>query len=104
LFDLVGATAVRAMHGSRATVDQAIHVLAWIPPLLGAAALISLFLLARPLFGALAAWGATAVYTLQPAAVAWSIYGHADQHVAEVLTFLTTLAATAALVVAGAEP
>ncbi|HVT19153.1 MAG TPA: STT3 domain-containing protein [Thermoanaerobaculia bacterium] len=97
LFDLAIAAPARLFFGSGAEVGQVALVAAWLPPVLGALALLPLFALARRGAGERAARLALLVYALLPGAIAWSAFGHADQHVAEALSLLGVLAAFARL-------
>jgi asparagine N-glycosylation enzyme membrane subunit Stt3 len=97
LFDLAIAAPAWLLFGSRAEVGQVALVAAWLPPLLGALALLPLFALACRAAGERAARLALLVYALLPGAIVWSAFGHADQHVAEALAFLGVLAAFARL-------
>src|SRR6185503_16717435 len=90
------AAPARLVWGAEAPVASILVLGAWLSPLLGALALLPLAGLARRVLGDRPALGAAAVYALLPAAVVWSAYGHADQHVAETLAFLAVLAAGAA--------
>lgn len=96
LFDLVVGGTARLLHGPRPTWEQVTGVAAALPPLLGAANVLLVFLLARRLLGERRAWGAAAAYALLPSAVLWSVYGHADHHVAEVTALLVALLALSA--------
>jgi asparagine N-glycosylation enzyme membrane subunit Stt3 len=96
LFDLAIAAPARLLWGAGAPVAKILLVVAWLPPLLGALALLPLAALARRALGDRPALWVAAVYAILPAAIAWSAFGHGDQHVAEALTFLATLAALAA--------
>jgi asparagine N-glycosylation enzyme membrane subunit Stt3 len=96
LFDLAIAAPARLLWGSGAPLASILAVAAWLPPLLGALALLPLAALGRRALGERPANWAAAVYALLPAAIVWSAYGHGDQQVAEALAFLVVLAATAA--------
>lgn len=97
LFDLAIAAPARLFFGPEAGVGQVALVAAWIPPLLGALALLPLFALAARAFDRGTARLAVLVAACLPAAIAWSDFGHSDQHVGEALAFLATLAAFARL-------
>lgn len=96
LFDFALALPARALWGADAPVERIARLAAWAPPLLGALALLPLAALGRYAFGRRTGYGAAAVYAVLPAAIAWSAYGHSDQHVAEALAFLLVLASFAA--------
>jgi hypothetical protein len=97
LFDLTIAAPARLFFGPEASVGQVAFVAAWIPPLLGALALLPLFALALRAFDRGTARLAVLIAACLPAAIAWSDFGHSDQHVGEALAFLATLAAFARL-------
>ncbi|HET9227327.1 MAG TPA: STT3 domain-containing protein [Thermoanaerobaculia bacterium] len=97
LFDLAIAAPARLLFGAEASVGQVALVAAWVPPVLGALALLPLFFLAVRAFDDRTARLAVLVAALLPGAIAWSDFGHADQHVGEALAFLATLAAFARL-------
>ena len=103
LFDLAIAAPARLLFGSGASAGQVALVAAWLPPLLGALALLPLFALARSAFDSTIARLAAFLYALLPGAIAWSDFGHPDQHVAEALAFLAVLAAFAGLVSSAEE-
>lgn len=95
LLDLaVGGTA-RLLHGPRASWEEVARVAAALPPVLGSLNVLLLFVLARRLLGPRRAWAAAAAYAVLPSAVLWSVYGHADHHVAEVTLLLASLLALA---------
>ncbi len=96
LFDLLVGGTARLLHGPGVTQDQVAQAAAAIPPVLGAVNVLLLFALARRLLGERRAWAAAAAYAVLPSAVLWSVYGHADHHVAEVLVLLLFLLALAA--------
>ncbi|HEV8578473.1 MAG TPA: STT3 domain-containing protein [Thermoanaerobaculia bacterium] len=98
LFDLAIAAPARLFFGSAASAGQVALVAAWLPPLLGALALLPLFALGKSAFDDTTARLAAFLYALLPGAIAWSDFGHPDQHAAEALAFLTVLAAFARLV------
>ncbi|HEX2643902.1 MAG TPA: STT3 domain-containing protein, partial [Thermoanaerobaculia bacterium] len=102
LFDLAIAAPARLFFGPDAGVGQVALVAAWIPPLLGALALLPLFALAARAFDRGTARLAVLVAACLPAAIAWSDFGHSDQHVGEALAFLATLAAFSRLL--GSDP
>jgi len=96
LFDLLVGGASRLAFGRGVTSDQVAWVAASLPPLLGALQVFPLFSLCRRLFGPRRALLSAGVYALLPAAAIWSSFGHADQHVLEVLVLLLFLDAAAA--------
>ena len=96
LFDLAIAAPARLLFGASAPLASILAVAAWLPPLLGALAVLPLAALARRALGGRRDLWVAAVYAVLPAAIAWSVYGHGDQHVAEALAFLVVLAAAAA--------
>jgi asparagine N-glycosylation enzyme membrane subunit Stt3 len=98
LFDLAIAAPARLLFGSAASAGQVALVAAWLPPLLGALALLPLFALGKRTFDAVTARLAAFLYALLPGAIAWSDFGHPDQHAAEALVFLAVLAAFARLI------
>lgn len=97
LFDLAIAAPARLLFGAEASVGQVAVVAAWLPPVLGALALLPLFFLTARAFGRTAARIAALTYAILPGAIAWSNFGHPDQHAGEALAFLATLAGFARL-------
>ena len=95
LFDLVVGGAARLLYGASVTIDQTVRPAAVLPPLLGALQVVPLWALARRALSRRRARVAVAAYALVPSAAIWSQFGHADQHVAEVLVLLVLLAACA---------
>ncbi len=94
-FDFLVGGVARALFGSGATTGEVGRVAAVLPPFLGALGVVPLFFFARRAFGRRRALFAGAAYALLPAAAIWSQFGHADQHVAEVLALLLFFAASA---------
>jgi asparagine N-glycosylation enzyme membrane subunit Stt3 len=95
-FDLLIGGTARLLFGAGVVQDDVARVAAALPPLLGAFHVVPLFALARRVFGRRRARLAVAAYSVMPAAVVWSCYGHADHHVAEALVLLVFLWAAAA--------
>ena len=96
LFDLtIGGTA-RLLFGRGVTLEHVTWVAATVPPILGALQVLPLFALARLALSIRRARLAVIAYSVMPAAVVWSSFGHADHHVAEGLGLLLFLAAAAA--------
>ncbi len=96
LFDLAIAAPARLVWGAQAPLERIERLAAWLAPVLGALALWPLLALGRRALGRGAALGAAAIYAVSPAAIAWSAFGHSDQHVAEALLLLAALAALSA--------
>ena len=103
LFDLAIAAPARLLFGSEATIGQIAVVAAWLPPVLGALALLPLFFLAARAFDRPTARVAALIYAVLPGAIAWSNFGHSDQHAGEALAFLATLAGFARLLTSNKE-
>ncbi len=95
LFDLVVGGTARLLHGARPSWEEVARVAATVPPVLGSLNVLLLFALARRLLGPRRAWAAAAAYAVLPSAVLWSVWGHADHHVAEVTLLLLSLLALA---------
>lgn len=95
LFDLLLGGVARVAFGPGVTLEQTTRVAAAVPPVLGALHVVPLFLLARRALSRRRALLAVTAYSLTPIAAIWSAYGHADQHVAEVLALLVFLATAA---------
>jgi asparagine N-glycosylation enzyme membrane subunit Stt3 len=94
-FDVLVGGLARVIYGPGATIGEVARVAAATPPFLGALGVVPLFLFARRAFGRRRALLSIAAYALLPAAAIWSQFGHADQHVAEVLGLLLFLASGA---------
>lgn len=92
-FDLVSGGAARLLFGPDPGLSGTLATIAAVPPFLGAFHPVLLFLAVLPLLGRRRAILAALLYALTPVAVIWSCFGHADHHVAEVLSLLAFLAA-----------
>jgi asparagine N-glycosylation enzyme membrane subunit Stt3 len=91
-FDFTIAAFARLVFGADAELAEVTLVAALIPPILGAFSIWPLFAFTRRSFGPAEARWAVCLYAVLPAAVAWSSFGHADQHCAEALSFVLVLA------------
>lgn len=102
-FDFGLATLGRAIFGASPTLGEMTLVAALVPPILGALSIWPLFVFCRTSLGSVEARWAVIFYALNPAAVVWSSFGHADQHCAEALALVLVLAAFARVFRAGAD-
>lgn len=92
LFDFLIALPARFLGGAAASVPFVAGCAALWPPLLGALEVALLWPLARRLLGNRSGLAAVALLALLPAAVRWSVFGHADQHALEALAAVAVLA------------
>jgi len=89
LFDqLIAGIALTAGAGNQPSVEL---VSALVPPVLGAATVLIIYLLARELFGRRVALLSAFVLAIAPAHVARSCFGCTDHHVLEVLLILGSI-------------
>lgn len=92
LFDFLIALPARLLGGAAASVPFVAGCAALWPPILGALEVALLWPLARRLLGRRFGLAAVALLALLPAAVRWSVFGHADQHALEALAAVAVLA------------
>ncbi len=89
LFDqLIAGIALAAGAGNQPSVEL---VAALVPPILGAATVLVLYLLARELFGRRVALLSAFMLAIAPVHVARSCFGYTDHHVLEVLLILGSI-------------
>jgi dolichyl-phosphooligosaccharide-protein glycotransferase len=100
-FDALAAALVRFTVGPE-SMAAAERLLIWIPPVLGAAAVLVVFVLARMLFGGRAALVAAALLAILPGHFAYTRLGYLDHHAAVSLASLLLVASAMAFV--GAAP